>query len=147
MSIDVLLLLLRLLSGLFLLALLLVLLFALWRDFSRTTADQQTIPRRYGLLVVLREMDGKLLVTGETHPLAPVTTIGRSPGNAVPIADSFASSEHALITLRSGQWWVEDRRSRNGTLLNDLPVTQPTVVTHGDIIGIGAVKLRLEIDT
>jgi pSer/pThr/pTyr-binding forkhead associated (FHA) protein len=49
--------------------------------------------------------------------------------------------------MRNGQWWIEDRKSRNGTLLNDLPVTESMVITHGDIIGIGNMKFRLELET
>ena len=86
------------------------------------------------------------VVTGETYPLLPLTSLGRSPTNTVPINDSFASSEHALVAFRNGQWWLEDRRSRNGTLLNDMPVTQPVVITDGDIIGIGKIKFRLELE-
>jgi len=48
--------------------------------------------------------------------------------------------------MRNGQWWIEDRKSRNGTLLNDLPVTEAMVITHGDIIGIGNMKFRLELE-
>jgi pSer/pThr/pTyr-binding forkhead associated (FHA) protein len=48
------------------------------------------------------------------------------------------------LTWRNGQWWLEDRDSRNGTLLNDMPVDTPLIVSHGDVIGIGQVQLRFE---
>lgn len=96
--------------------------------------------------MVLREIDGRLMLTGETYPLLPLTSLGRSPTNTIPISDSFASSEHALVAMRNGQWWIEDRKSRNGTLLNDLPVTEATVITHGDVISIGNMKFRLELE-
>lgn len=86
------------------------------------------------------------MLTGEDYPLLPLTSLGRSPTNTIPINDTFASSEHALVAMRNGQWWIEDRKSRNGTLLNDLPVTEPIVITHGDIIGIGTMKFRLELE-
>ena len=60
--------------------------------------------------------------------------------------DTFASSEHASITLRNGQWWLEDRNSRNGTLLNEEPVTVPVIVTEDDIISIGTHHFRLHLD-
>ena len=37
------------------------------------------------------------------------------------ISDPYASGEHSLVAWRSGQWWLEDRDSRNGTLLNAFP--------------------------
>jgi pSer/pThr/pTyr-binding forkhead associated (FHA) protein len=86
------------------------------------------------------------VVTGETYPLLPLTSLGRSPTNTIRINDTFASGDHALLAMRSGQWWLEDRRSRNGTMLNDLRVTQPVVVTDGDVIGIGNIKFRVELE-
>jgi hypothetical protein len=138
---------LRVISGLLLLGLLGVILLYLWRDYQRVATQVEAQRRTYGSLVAMREVDGQFLKTGEIHPLLPITSLGRSPTNSVRIDDSFASSEHAIVVLRSGQWWLEDRQSRNGTLLNDVPVTQPMVITHGDIIGIGNLKLRLELES
>ena len=111
---------------------------------SRASAGVELQRRRYGSLIVLRSIDGQYMLTGEAHPLLPITSLGRSPTNSITITDTFASSEHAMISLKNGQWWLEDRNSRNGTMLNDRPVTQPTVITQGDIIGIGQMRLRLE---
>lgn len=118
----------------------------LWREYRATARDIETQRRTYGRLVVIHEIGGQHMVSGETHSLLPITTIGRSPTNTIVIEDSFASSEHALVTMRDGQWWLEDRRSRNGTLLNDIPLTQPMVVTHGDVIGVGSIRLRIEME-
>ena len=41
-------------------------------------------------------------------------------------------------------WWLEDLGSRNGTMLNDLKLVKPTPLAEGDVIGIGALRLRLE---
>jgi pSer/pThr/pTyr-binding forkhead associated (FHA) protein len=62
------------------------------------------------------------------------------------VPDTFASAEHALISWRGGQWWLEDLGSRNGTRLNDETVTAPTVLSAGDVISIGQVKLKVEIE-
>lgn len=146
MTTEFILLLLRLISGLLLLALLAALFIVLWREYQRTASSIESQRRSYGNLVMLREIDGKYLKTGEQFPLLPITSLGRSPTNTIPINDNFASSEHALVTMRGSQWWLEDRKSRNGTMLNDIPVTQPMVITEGDIIGIGNIKLRLELE-
>ena len=143
---DLILLLLRFVSGLLLIGVLLTLFLIIWREYRSMSVQIEARRRSYGQLVVLREIDGRLMVTGENYPLLPLTSMGRAPTNTIPINDNFASSEHALVAMRNGQWWVEDRKSRNGTLLNDLPVTEPMVVMHGDIIGIGNVKFRLELE-
>ncbi|MBI1282315.1 MAG: FHA domain-containing protein [Anaerolineaceae bacterium] len=147
MSNEVILLVLRIISGLLLLLFLAVLFRILWRDQRQATVDMEMKRRSYGYLVVLREIDGHYHLTGEKHALKPITSLGRSPTNTIPITDNFASSEHALVTLRQGQWWLEDRNSRNGTLLNNVPVKQAVIISEGDIIGIGQVRLRMELES
>ena len=61
---------------------------------------------------------------GTIFPLLPVTRIGRAEHNTIVLEDAFVSAEHALLTRREGQWWLEDLNSRNGTLLNDLAITE-----------------------
>ncbi len=146
MTIDFILLLLRIVSSLLLITLLLSLFVIIWREYRSMSVRVESRRHSYGQLVVLREIDGRLMLTGETYPLLQLTSLGRSPTNTIPISDSFASSEHALVAMRSGQWWIEDRKSRNGTLLNDLPVTEAMVITHGDVISIGNMKFRLELE-
>lgn len=144
---ELILLLLRFLSALLLLVLLGALFRFLWREQRIASADVENKRRHFGYLVMLREIDGHMHLTGEKFALKPLTSLGRSPTNTVIITDNFASSEHALVTLRQGQWWLEDRNSRNGTLINNVPVKQPIVISEGDIIGIGQIRLRLELDT
>ncbi len=146
MPVDVILLFLRLISALLLIGLLLALFIAIWRDFRSAASDVEAGKRSYGYLLVLQEIDGHLMTTGEKFPLLPLTSLGRSPTNTVLINDTFASGEHALIAMRNGQWWLEDRKSRNGTLLNDVPVTEPIIITFGDIITIGQIKFRVELE-
>lgn len=77
--------------------------------------------------------------------LATVTSIGRNTRNTIVLEDSFVSSEHALLTWRDNQWWLEDLNSRNGTLLNDVVITDPIVVSAGDIITLGEIRMKLEL--
>ena len=146
MSTDVILFLLRLISGFILVTILMVLFIVMWRGYRRTVTDMAADRRVYGKLIVMRNIEGTDVVTGEVYPLLPLTSLGRSPTNTIRINDSFASGEHALLAMRNGQWWLEDRKSRNGTLLNNMPVTQPMVITEGDIIGIGQLKFVVELE-
>jgi pSer/pThr/pTyr-binding forkhead associated (FHA) protein len=141
---DVLLLVLRILLAVLLYAFLAAVLFALWRDLRQTAASSEAA-RPGGRLVVLDAPDETLAV-GTAFTLRPVTSIGRSPMNTIPIPDSFASGQHALLTWREGQWWLQDRDSRNGTSLNDARMLSPTVVSAGDVIGVGRTRLKLELD-
>jgi pSer/pThr/pTyr-binding forkhead associated (FHA) protein len=118
----------------------------LWRDLRRPQESAPVAKRRYGQLVVVdieTQMDGSLDI-GTTFSLQPVTSLGRSALNTIIIPDAYASAEHALLVYRDGRWWLEDRGSRNGTTVNAMPIDAPTVLTAGDVLGIGRVQLKLE---
>lgn len=136
---------LRVISAGLLVAFMIALSWLVMRDYRRTLAETANQRRSYGQLVGMLEVDDKLLKTGQNYPLLPLTSLGRSPTNTVPIEDSFASGEHAVLTRRSDQWWLEDRRSRNGTTLNGIAIEKPVIVTDGDVIGIGKMRFRVEI--
>ena len=146
MSLAVFLLILRVISAAFLLLMLAAILAILWKDHRSAMQQLESGHRAYGQLVVVQETDGAFIATGETHPLRPLTGLGRAPTNSIVIEDSFASSEHAQIVFRDGQWWLEDRNSRNGTTLNNVVINQPVVVTNGDIIGIGQKFFRFDLE-
>ena len=146
MSTELALFLLRLLSGVLLLVMLGGLFLIMWRDYRATARETEASRRSHGRLVGLIEVDGQVAKTGESYPLLPLTSLGRAPTNSIKIDDNFASSEHAVVALRNGQWWLEDRKSRNGTTLNDVPVTQSVIVTDGDVIGVGSKRFRLEME-
>jgi len=142
---ELLLFILRIAGGLILLSFVLVLFLTIRRDMRLAAAQVAAQRQGHGRLVVTDS--GGLPVAVETgYPLLPVTTIGRAPTNTIQLPDTFASSHHALLALRNGQWWLEDRESRNGTLLNGQPLGGPTVVSGGDVIGVGRVALRVELD-
>jgi hypothetical protein len=115
----------------------------LWRDV--TAEAQPAVMGRPGRLVVV-ESEGVSLELGQNFPLLPLTVLGRAPTCSVVLPDSFASTQHAVLTLRGNQWWLEDQGSRNGTMLNGRAVQEPVVISSGDVIGIGRVKLRVELD-
>jgi hypothetical protein len=146
MTPEITLLFLRIISGTLLLCLLVILLIFMWRDFKNTVTSIEVSRRVFGQIIAMHEIDGKYMTTGSQYPLLQLTSLGRAPTNSITVDDTFASSEHALVALRNGQWWLEDRQSRNGTTLNELLITQPVVITDGDVIGIGQMRFRLELE-
>lgn len=142
---DILLLVLRLLLAGLLYAFLGAVLILLWRDFRHATTERGATPST-GHLVVLQtggDETGEPAL-GTRYPLRPVTSIGRAPANTVVIPDTYASSQHALLVQREGQWWLEDRNSRNGTTLNGQRIQASVIVSSGDVIGVGRTQLKLE---
>ena len=70
--------------------------------------------------------------------------IGRAPTAGLVVADSSASRQHVRLAQRDGQWWIEDLGTRNGTWLNEQPLTAPAVVRAGDRIRLGETIVRVE---
>ena len=145
MTMDIVLFALRVIAGLFLLSFIGVLLVMMWRDYQAVSSEVISRTRKRGRLVVLHA-DGTTLKPGMAFPLLPLTSLGRAPTNTIVLNDTFASGEHALVTLRGGQWWLEDRNSSNGTVLNGYRIQEAVVVSAGDIISVGQVDLKLELD-
>jgi hypothetical protein len=146
MTLALVLLVLRVLSALLLLAIVGTLFIVIWRDYRGAAVEVEASRKIYGYLVRMEEIEDELIPTGEVYPLLPVTTLGRAPTNTIRLDDQFASSEHALVTLRNGVWWLEDQNSRNGTSLNKLEINQPVIVTDSDVINIGTLHFRIELD-
>jgi predicted component of type VI protein secretion system len=75
----------------------------------------------------------------------PRLTIGRRPYNDVMLDDLTVSGEHAVLHTADGGSTVHDLNSRNGTLVNGVPVAQRTLA-DGDLIEIGIYRLHYVIE-
>lgn len=134
---------LRILLAVLLYTFLAIVVATLWQELRQTASPRQ--PARPAIQLVVVESADESVAEGAVFPLQPITSIGRLPGNAVTIADSYASGHHALLVWRDSQWWLRDQDSRNGTLLNGHPITSPTVVSAGDVIHVGRTQFKLEL--
>lgn len=76
----------------------------------------------------------------------PAFIIGRDPASGFPLELDTVSTQHARLYYQNEQWWLEDLGSRNGTFLNEHPVTIPVVLTDQDQIRCGEATLTLQID-
>ncbi len=67
-------------------------------------------------------------------------TIGRSDANTLPIDDTMASRFHARIELEGGAYFVIDRGSKNGTLVQGVTVKRHRLQS-GDEMLIGDTRI------
>jgi len=139
-----LLLLLRILSAALLLGFLLLIVWLIYRDMQTTARLLASQERPYGYLRVIACEDD-LPVVDTRFPLLSLTTIGRASSNTIVLDNGYVSTEHALLTRRGDQWWLEDMGSRNGTLLNGVELGETTVISVGDVIAIGQTQFKLEL--
>jgi Nif-specific regulatory protein len=73
-------------------------------------------------------------------------TLGRSHENLIVLHDEHASRLHARISCEEGRWVLRDLSTRNGTRLNGVLIGTQAVLTDGQAIGIGDIRLRFTID-
>lgn len=82
------------------------------------------------------------------YELGEHTVIGRSPECQIVLADGLASRRHCLIEhTPDGQFYVEDNKSANGTLLNGQALRSRTQLRSGDSIQIGSTVLVLRLES
>lgn len=63
-------------------------------------------------------------------------SLGRNPDCNVVIPVTSVSREHARILKLNGKFFIEDLQSRNGTYVNNQPITARTALKHNDKIRI-----------
>ncbi|MGY1822588.1 FHA domain-containing protein FhaB/FipA [Geodermatophilus sp. SYSU D00079] len=90
------------------------------------------------LVVTAGPLTGTKITLGDQPIL-----IGRADDSTLVLTDDFASSRHARLTNRGGQWYVEDLGSTNGTYLDQQRVQGPLLVAPGQPIRIGQTALEL----
>ncbi len=147
MTPEMVLFLLRLLSAALLLGFFAAVLWFLYRDLqaASTLSAGSLAPRGYLRVVGVADNETGHPALDTSFPLLPVTSIGRHSSNTIVLNDGFISSRHAVLAQRETGWWLEDLGSRNGTLLNGLPLTDGAVVSAGDVITLGSIELRIEL--
>jgi hypothetical protein len=113
---------------------------ALFRDLR---AASQSAVAELGRLHVLASPTGDP-PGGSVFGLDAITSLGRDVNNSIVIDDPFASQEHAILTFRGRDWYIEDLGSTNGTYVNGNRVDGVAPMGFGDELQIGQVRMRLE---
>jgi len=122
--------------------------------FGASPARVSAVPRRGAPAVKQSKRKGpkgprQLVVTGGSLTGTRITLgtqpilVGRAADSTVVLTDDFASSRHARLTNRDGDWYVEDLGSTNGTYLDRARVAGPTLIPPGAPIRIGKTVLEL----
>ncbi|MEI6166892.1 MAG: FHA domain-containing protein [bacterium] len=98
-------------------------------------------------------MIAMLVVTREKRQLQKtavnkdVFVIGRSSRCDLVLPDEpMASRQHIVLTRKGDAYWLQDKGSRNGTLLNGIPLEARKQINDGDEIDIGVTRLKFILD-
>jgi pSer/pThr/pTyr-binding forkhead associated (FHA) protein len=88
--------------------------------------------------LVIRSGGGRV---GQSFALADERmTIGRSPDAEIFLDDVTVSRDHAVLVRRSGDWYLDDSGSLNGTYVNRHRI-ESHKLEDGDELQIGKYKL------
>ncbi len=88
--------------------------------------------------LVIRAGGGRV---GQSFPLeGERLTIGRSPDAEIFLDDVTVSRDHAVLVRRSGEWFLDDSGSLNGTYVNRRRI-ESHKLTDGDELQVGKYKL------
>jgi pSer/pThr/pTyr-binding forkhead associated (FHA) protein len=75
------------------------------------------------------------------QPGSGLLLAGRDPAATLRFSselDTVVSARHAELRLQDGRWYVRDLDSRNGTLVNGVPIHAETPLAEGDRLQFGA---------
>jgi FHA domain len=91
-----------------------------------------------GGALVIRSGGGRV---GQSFPLqGERMTIGRSPEAEIFLDDVTVSRDHAMLVRRSGEWFLDDSGSLNGTYVNRRRIDSHRL-EDGDELQVGKYKL------
>jgi len=70
------------------------------------------------------------------------TVVGRHPSCGIVLDAVAVSRQHAAVTVEGAEAWIEDLGSRNGTLIDDRPISGRRSLADADVVVVGDQRLR-----
>ncbi|MGH2560982.1 MAG: FHA domain-containing protein [Thermomicrobiales bacterium] len=108
---------------------------------ARRDEERPATGQTFAHLIVMDPAASEL-TTGETFSVASRTIVGRHVTCDVIIEEPYVSGEHAELSAVSGQWFLRDLSSTNGTFLNGERLDGYADIHPGDVVQFGRVKLE-----
>ena len=69
------------------------------------------------------------------------TIIGRERANDIPLSDASVSRRHAEVYADPDGYYIRDLKSSNGVIVNQVRISNPNRLSHGDRVVIGGLVL------
>ncbi len=120
---------------------------------------KQLLLQRLSIMMMSGVDDGKVIefrsdVDGEYSDNHWQLTIGRRDDNDLCLRkDTFVSRYHAILHWRTGEWWLEDCKSTNGTFtesdtnyFTDERIQGTIPIQAGQLFRVGRTWLRIQVE-
>lgn len=88
--------------------------------------------------------NGKLEGNRLMLPLDKPIVAGRDEGCQLALQSTLVSRRHSELKHVAGGIWVQDLGSQNGTYVNEVAITEPTLMKSGDLLRIGAIVFEVQ---
>lgn len=112
-----------------------VALYIVWQDLRLTTRRVTWQAHRKPRLRVERSPSDAPYRVGDIIPLDAVTVMGSHGDNHIVL--SALSLRHGRLLNELSMWWFEPFEDSPPILLNDIPLTAPTLLNSGDGLKVG----------
>lgn len=86
------------------------------------------------------KQNGKRLVLPDGKSIV----VGRDEGCQLVLNSALVSRRHCELKQTTEGIWATDLESQNGTYVNEIPITEPTLLSAGDTIRIGPLMLEAQ---
>jgi hypothetical protein len=114
--------------------------YTLWKDMRRQKEILEA--RKIPEITIQAGIDGQI----ESHSYSSQElVVGRDPICDFVLDEVTVSAQHARLAYHHQNWWAEDLGSRNGTLLNLVRITTPTILVTGDELQLGQIQIKILI--
>jgi hypothetical protein len=119
--------------------------YLIWRQLRETEAQYSAgpIPHTDRLRVIFAA-EGQPLVVGQTLPLHPELLLGCGPENIIIVHPANSLARQARLSQKHGRWWLENLGQPEGVKLNHVFLTEAQPLTHGDVILVGDIQFCFE---
>ncbi len=94
----------------------------------------------FDLVIQGGKQNGKRLTLPENKTIV----VGRDESCQLVLNSSLVSRKHCELKHAAEGIWATDLQSQNGTHVNEIPITEPTLLAHADIIRIGPLILEVQ---
>lgn len=94
----------------------------------------------FDLIIQGGKQNGKRLTLPENKPIV----VGRDEACQLVLNSALVSRNHCELKQTAEGVWVTDLQSQNGTHVNEIPITEPTLLAEGDVLRIGPLVLAVQ---